>query len=345
LVQWARHSYLWAVAGGEPFAVKSDGVPFVFSENGHEHLALAPDGLSLLTTLPVAEVPVSWETLYPPPDASSPYGIHAGHQDARSSIDAVSQYVRIDLQTGSVQRLTDAPIGSSAGWEAYGDASWSNDGREILLPNIFIKSKNSMTSRPCVAVLDLSSHTPTCVQAIKRRGETGFHPIIGAEFAGGDKQRIRVIFMNRDESYEATEYQRVADGTWQVAGQIIGGGKAEHNGVEITVKEGLNEPPLLVAVNKQASRVLWDPNPQLKNFDLGEAAVYTWKWNWKDKEGQEGRGGLYKPLNYKPGQRYPLVIQTHGFSESRFNPSGVFPTAFAARALAAEGIAVLQVGI
>jgi dipeptidyl aminopeptidase/acylaminoacyl peptidase len=137
----------------------------------------------------------------------------------------------------------------------------------------------------------------------------------------------------------------VVDGTWRVAGQIKGGGKAEHNGIEITVKEGVNEPPLLVAVNKQASRVLWDPNPQLKNFDLGEAAVYTWKWNWKDKEGQEGRGGLYKPVNYKPGHHYPLVIQTHGFSESRFNPSGVFPTAFAARALAAEGIAVLQVGI
>jgi len=256
----------------------------------------------------------------------------------------VVQYVRIDLQAGSVQPLTDTPVGYSAGWEANGDASWSSDGKEILLPNIFIKSKNSVTTPPCIAVLELSSNTPACVQAIKRRGETGFHTIMGAEFAGGDKQRIRVIFMNHDESFEATEYQHVADGTWQVAGQIKGGGKAEHDGVEIMVKEGVNDPPLLVAVNKQASRVLWDPNPQLKNFDLGEAAVYTWKWSWKDKEGQEGRGGLYKPVNYKPGQRYPLVIQTHGFSDSRFIPSGVFPSAFAARALAAEGIAVLQVG-
>jgi dipeptidyl aminopeptidase/acylaminoacyl peptidase len=344
LVDWAPRTYLWAVAGGEPFAVKRDSAPFVFSDFGYEHLALSPDGRSLLTTLPVAEVPLSWETQYPPPDASSPHGIHAGHQDVRSGMASVLQYVRIDLQTGSVQALTDGPIGSSAGWEAYGDASWSSDGKEILLPNIFIKSTNSAISRPCVAVLDLSSNTPACVQAIKRRGETGFLPIRGAEFAGGDKQGIRVIFMNRDESYEATEYQRVADGTWQVAGQIKGGGKAEHNGVEITVKEGVNDPPLLVAVNKQASRVLWDPNPQLKNFGLGEAAVYTWKWSWKDKERQEGRGGLYKPVNYKPGQRYPLVIQTHGFSETRFSPSGVFPTAFAARALAAEGIAVLQVG-
>ena len=113
-----------------------------------------------------------------------------------------------------------------------------------------------------------------------------------------------------------------------------------HAGLEITVKQGLNEPPLLVATNKQTSRVIWDPNPQLKNLDLGQANVYT----WKDKKEREWKGGLYKPSNYKPGQRYPLVIQTHGFMKSEFQPSGVLPTAFAARALAAAGIVVLQIG-
>src|SRR5205807_50835 len=39
-----------------------------------------------------------------------------------------------------------------------------------------------------------------------------------------------------------------------------------------------------------------------------------------------------------------LVLQTHGFVASAFRPSGIFPTAFAARALAATGIVVLQVG-
>jgi dipeptidyl aminopeptidase/acylaminoacyl peptidase len=50
------------------------------------------------------------------------------------------------------------------------------------------------------------------------------------------------------------------------------------------------------------------------------------------------------PAGYEAGRRYPLVIQTHGFSESWFTPSGSFPTAFAARELAAAGIAVLQIG-
>jgi dipeptidyl aminopeptidase/acylaminoacyl peptidase len=110
------------------------------------------------------------------------------------------------------------------------------------------------------------------------------------------------------------------------------------SGFEVTVKQGLNQPPLLVAANKHTSRVIWDPNPQLKNIQLTKATAYT----WKDKDGRDWRGGLYLPPNYKAGQRYPLVIQTHGFTESAFIPSGLFPP-FAARELAAAGIAVLQV--
>jgi len=113
----------------------------------------------------------------------------------------------------------------------------------------------------------------------------------------------------------------------------------EHNGLDIKVEEAFDRPPMLVAVEKQASRVIWDPNPELKNIDLGEATVYT----WKDKEGRDRRGGLYRPTNFKLGQRYPLVIQTHGFVESEFRPSGLYPTAFAATELTAAGIIVLQV--
>src|SRR2546425_9310432 len=36
--------------------------------------------------------------------------------------------------------------------------------------------------------------------------------------------------------------------------------KVEANGLEVTVEEGINDPPLLVAKNSQTSRVIWDPN-------------------------------------------------------------------------------------
>jgi dipeptidyl aminopeptidase/acylaminoacyl peptidase len=105
------------------------------------------------------------------------------------------------------------------------------------------------------------------------------------------------------------------------------------------VKESFNESPLLAASDEGKSRTIWDLNPQLKSIEMGQATVYR----WMDTEGRQWKGGLYKPIGYIAGKRYPLVIQTHGFSEDQFRPSGIFPTAFAAQALATSGIMVLQV--
>jgi dipeptidyl aminopeptidase/acylaminoacyl peptidase len=328
---------LWAVVRGKSFEVRKDGAALVLFGGD---LALSPDGGSLVTTLPVPEVPPSWESLF-----RSGYPLNSSEHSAfpLQGGKSVRWYVRVDLMTSSVQALTDAPIASDAGWWAYGSPSWSNDGQEILLPGTFFRSKDLAPSRPCVAVLDLPSNTHSCVEMLKGHTETGveegYHRVDGAQFVAGDKHRIKVSFHTREWSPGATEYRRTADGSWQIATQSTDGAQI-YGDLELTVKQGLNDPPVLVAGNKQISRVIWDLNPQLKNVELGEASVYK----WKDNEQRERTAGLYKPINYKQGERYPLVIQTHGFVESQFVPAGLFPTADAARALAAAGIMVLQVG-
>jgi dipeptidyl aminopeptidase/acylaminoacyl peptidase len=330
--------YFWAVIGSKRFKVKKDGGPLA----SFGSFALSPDGQSLVTTLPVVDVPSAWETLYPPPPYTpSTHRIHAGHYDAKSS--HVHQYVRVDLQTGSIHSLTDAPLSDDAGWTAIGDPSWSDDGNEILLPNTFVKSNENAPSRPCVAVIDVSSGGSTCVEALKAHKtetimEQGYHLVWGARFVGRGTGLVMVAYISHeDETFRTIEYQHTHQNAWQAVREIKGAFPAEHEGLEVSIKQGLNDPPVLVAEDQQVSRVIWDPNPQLKNIELGEASVYT----WKDKEGRDWKAGLYKPSNYKAGQRYPLVIQTHGFDES-FRPSGAFPTAFAARALAAAGMVVLQ---
>jgi dipeptidyl aminopeptidase/acylaminoacyl peptidase len=329
---------LWAVIGNKRFEVKNDGAPLA----DFGSFALSPDGRSLVTSMPVLDVPSAWETLYPPPPSTvSKNRIHSGHYDAKSS--HVHQFVRVDLQTGSIESLTDAPLADDAGWLAVGDPSWSNDGREILLPNTFLKSKGTEPPRPCVALVQTSSGTSGCVEVLKAHKtetivEEGYHVVIGARFVGGTGRVMVAFISHEDQSYRTTEYQLTND-KWQAVREIKGLFPAEQNGLEVSVTEGLNDPPVLIVKNeKKTSRVILDPNPQLQNMELGQASVYT----WKDKEGRQWKGGLYKPPNYKSGQRYPLVIQTHGFAESEFRPSGVFPTAFAARALAAQGIIVLQ---
>jgi hypothetical protein len=329
---------LWAVVDGTRFEVKNETVPLAFIEE----ISLSPDGRSLLAKLPVIDVPSSWGVLYPPPYVPIPWHVEAGHQDPQSS--SVHQYVTIDLQTGSITSLTDAPTAADAGWWLFGSPSWSGDGQEVLLPGSFLKTKDNTPSRPCVAIVDVRSKTAACVETAKGRSEKGdveqgYHVVYSANFVHGDRHRVIVKFPNHYTFFpEAIEYRHTRDGGWQVAAQIKGPTENGLNGLEVSVKQGFNEPPRLVATDSQVSKVIWDPNPQLKSIELGEAVVYA----WKDKNGHQWKGGLYKPVHYEPGHRYPLVIQTHGFVEPEFRPSGVFPTAFAARALAAQGIMVLQ---
>jgi dipeptidyl aminopeptidase/acylaminoacyl peptidase len=331
-----RSKKLWAVISGKRFVVKAIGAPLV----PEGALSLSPDGQFLVTKLKVSEVPASWETLYPPSYASDAFNrVHAGSHD-------VQQYALINLQTGSARALTDAPVSDSAGWFTYGaDPVWSSDGQEILLPGTFLRSKKIVPSRPCIAVVDLPTLTSTCVETLKGHTENGgheegYHGIHSARFADVDKQRIIVTFhfAGDGSSRGTSEFHRSADGAWRIVAQRQGEHRAEGEEPEVAVEQGFDKPPQLVGTNKRASRVIWDPNPQLRNIELGQVSTYT----WSDREGREWRAGLYKPGNYKPGQRYPLVIQGHGFEEFEFRPSGVFPTAFAARALAGAGMVVLQ---
>jgi dipeptidyl aminopeptidase/acylaminoacyl peptidase len=335
----APKSYLWAVIGGRRFQVKHDGKPLVPVMDGMGRgLALAPDARSIVMKLPVPEVPSSWEALYPPPWKSSPLRIRAGHDTAK-------QFVRVALDGGAVQSLTDAPVSLDGGWIAYGSADWSSDGREIVLPGTFVKSKGEQASRPCVAIVAVGSDTSTCVELLKsshadNSDDKGSYTVIDSHFAGGNKQRVFVTFWKENWLTGTREYQR-SDDRWEMVREFDGDSQTGAHGLEVTVRQNISQPPLLVASVKGVSRVIWDPNPQLKDFDLGEARVFT----WRDKEGREQKGGLYEPANYRSGQRYPLVLQTHGFLEEGFRPSGTgFGPAYAARELAGAGIAVLQLG-
>ena len=211
-----------------------------------------------------------------------------------------------------------------------------------MLPDTFLKSKENAPSRPCVAIVDLLSHARDCVEVLKGQTETGFedgyHFVQAIQFVDGDKHRVAVSFARPPvyTLFDANEYQFGADDTWHLVRQSKGDPLARHNGFEVATREGVNDPPMLVAAGDSVSKVIFDLNPQLKTIELPEASVYT----WKDKQGQEWRGELFKPANYKPGQKYPLLIGTHGFEASDFMPTlGVWPT----RSLVGVGIVVLQV--
>ena len=62
------------------------------------------------------------------------------------------------------------------------------------------------------------------------------------------------------------------------------------------------------AADRSAWTQLTDPNPQVRNFTLGEEEEIT----WRSKDGKQVGGVLIKPVGYRAGQRYPLIVAIHG---------------------------------
>jgi dipeptidyl aminopeptidase/acylaminoacyl peptidase len=345
-------SELWASFHGKRIRVvdPQSGQPIPIHLEGQRALALSPNGQSVVTALTVRNVPIEWETMYPPPHSTSPYRLRAGQQSPdrfRGQRD-VSEYVLIDLVSGKTKPLTHAPVSTAAGWWAISRAAWSSDGRSVVLSDTFLPRNNPGTPEflnlPCVAVVDVVSGNLSCLERLKARStvnqDGGWTYVSDVRFEPG-KDWVTVLHQGVDgAAANSTTYVRLEDGSWK-GDPAVRALTSKTISVDVFVEQGPEIPPVLVASDRisKTRRIIWYPNPQLKGIEMGEVSVFK----WKDKAGRQWVGGLYKPPNPVRGKRYPLVIQTHGYDEQEFRPSGSFPTAFAAQELAGVGFVVLQV--
>jgi dipeptidyl aminopeptidase/acylaminoacyl peptidase len=342
-------SELWAAVGGSaaPVVNPTTRQPIAVYPEGTGNMALSPDGESLVTILAVEDIPKEWESKYPPSYPGFATLIKAGHQDlsAADGVFYVGEYVLVALKTGLITSLTGAPTAIRAGWWANDAApAWSDDGKAVVLPGTFVSDNFGPTARPCVAAVDLSrSHSWQCLEPLKRNLAMGFEPeykkIVTTSFVQGKNDEVVLKYRDPDNSHEgSTMFVSDASGAWQAHSERPQIGSPEPLIVEIRMS--FRESPKLVARDPATNewRVIWDPNPQLKDIDLGDPSLYR----WTDGTGREWSAILYKPSHNVPGERYPLVIQNHGFSEQRFAPSGGFPSAFVAQELSSAGIMVLH---
>jgi len=113
--------------------------------------------------------------------------------------------------------------------------------------------------------------------------------------------------------------------------------------MQIVLRQDPNTPPALYAINTASRRekMIREIDPQLRTrFTLGRVELV----HWKATDGRPWTGMLYYPVHYNVKRKFPLVIQTHGYSAKNFSLDGAFSTAFAAQPLANRDIAVLQTG-
>jgi len=330
---------LWTVLDGQRRQVldaKSYAAPT--AARGGANLSLSPDGRTVVAIL---------QAEHPPKTTWARYKAPPGYEKFHMPLDT-SAYHLIDLTNGAKTLLVNAPWGLNQDWHSYlVRASWSSDGQSLLLPDTFFpldvadpKEIAERESHPYITVLRLKSGQLTRVLAVRAGLDPQRYAVQDARF-----EDDRTVVVNFDRSFylpdqpPAAVFRQQANGTWRRLAATEDPRLARLP-IRIQKRENLNQPPVFVAEDRKSgvAQIFWDPNPQLKDIDLGPAQVIK----WKDDSGYEWEAGLLLPPGYTPGRRYPLVIQTHGFQKSQFLSSGIFTSAFAARALAAQGIAVLQ---
>jgi dipeptidyl aminopeptidase/acylaminoacyl peptidase len=238
----------------------------------------------------------------------------------------------LEVATGNIERLTNNFEVSETGLSFSPDSQW-----------IAYSSADDTTRFNM-------SNSRVYLRAIGDRGKpfrklgTSFDGDLGVGFWSKDSS---LIYFN--EGIRATNQLMMLDvksGTVRQVTEEKGSLSVsvdDDTGVVLINYSDPKTPPTMFttdSIQNASSRTSWrqltDPNPQVKQFALGEEEEIT----WKSKDGTTVGGVLVKPVGYKPGERYPLIVAIHGGPASADVLS--FNGGYGAQVYAGAGYAVLK---
>lgn len=315
-------------------------------------LALSPNGRWLITVAPVHSLPADWQD-YEPNSKWDALRLRSGNTYAMADENPwkASQYVLVNLDTGVVSPLVNAPAGRGLIFVAPTRAFWFEDSRRAILTDTFLPlndapDRKQAATSPAVAMTDIVAHTvsPIC---FLRQARTTDMSWFGVDDISWDQSthQVTVSYGNSQDTGgpqvpPAQKYSWRSGDSWEKATSTEFSGDADE--LSLAIVQGLDHPPVLTGrVQNHADELtIWDPNAQLNDVILGRVTTY----HWKDKFGNGRDGLLSLPPDYDPRVRYPLVIQPYGYDPHRFFSDGAFTTGYGGRALSAHGIVVLQMG-
>lgn len=320
-----------------------------YNQNGTEsfhELSLSPDGRYLIVVerVPVREIPAAWHQYR---DWYVQHSLATLGQ-LQEPYSWLARYVLVDLRAGASRVLVNAPVVIPR------PAIWAPTSDSVIISQTLSPIRNNSSAAEVRAAseggtLEVTIHTGAIRQlgvrchlaiAWTHDGVTcdAQPDVIETSF----KQLAKHTYFNatpassrRDAcpAAEVMHFQRL-NNRWRQLGAEVA------PRVDVTLKEGMNSPPeLYYRIQGASERLLWRLNPLSSAQHVIKEKLLKWEWS----KGRQITAGLYYPLGYVRGRRYPLVIQTHGFDPYRYEYFGPYPTAFAARPLAARGMFVLQI--
>ena len=337
-----RPAELWVRYGGRTWSLTRDsqrnGGSYPVAAQALFHLSIAPNGHGLVAARTANEVDPRWRQLK---SYSPRYDLaHLQRPEGDPSLDWdwPWEYVYFDLRSGRSWSIANAPSSVTAGYGGTATASWSKDSKAVVFTNTFLIQDSSPDLPPqlsacAVAVSFVEQSSTSCVARSPYPAQSVF---VRAGTLRALNHTASLIWSDGHvDQYSYNGGQWVPLALPPVTPETI-----ECNRVDVELRQGLNDAPALWGVDAETRKTkqLWDPNPQLGRAHWGHVSVYQ----WTGEDGYHWHAGLVLPPSYVAGHRYPLVIQTHGFRRDLYLTDGPYTTAFAAQALAARGMIVLQ---
>ena len=299
----------------------------------------SPDGRYIVVggRVSTAEVPEAWNRYR---DRFLESVSRYDAQRIPSTTSLLGRYELVDTATGNSRVLLDSPI-----WRPYSEPVWLPDSQSVVLSNVFLPYENVAG----IEQKEREQHRFTIEVNISNGKLTkiGDAQLRALQWDGWASRLIcetvpapgKFMAMNSSRSAKPLPlvYLVKNGDKWQQSS----GSRQEEMGLEIILREGINDSPKIYArlPTTNQERLLLDLNPQFQGLRFGRVEEIQWRWS----KGHVIKAGLYYPPDYVPGKRYPLVIQTHEWAAHRFWIDGPWTTGYAAQPLAAKGIMVLQV--
>jgi hypothetical protein len=293
-------------------------------------MSLSPDGVHLLLQTEATHIPNTWSEYEDPflQPSMRKSGIPGAHTD-------VFQYELVDTTTGASQVVFDAPIPTFGS-----EMAWSPDSQSVVASDIYLSlnlgdspERELRRAHTFLVEFEIPSRQVTKIsyEDLRLLGWDPKSGVVACDVGRIDSLNGRIT----PKAY----FRKRGEAVWSKASAPEQTG--EPSLPDIVLDEGMNTPPHIVAIDPSSGRksLLMNLNIQFKNLVFARVEEIT----WKDSRGTEVKGGLYWPPGYVTGEKFPVVIQTHGWQSDRFWVDGPWATAFAAQALAGKGFFVLQV--
>ncbi len=300
---------------------------------------MSPNGRWAISLAHAADIPADWIVEYATYSGlgsiEKEYGENPAIAVPRRRI---FQYVLLDTITGDIRPLLRAPIT----WGRMA-VHWSADSESVIVGNTHLPLHDASDKE-----LEMRHDTASVVEIDIDTGL--FSPIESYDIATGNSlygtQRpsndVLVVQYGLSESDDPVSvlYRRSPTGKWLLQDDEIKPKLVSP--VTVFIQQDVDTPPDLAATDHTSGQTkrITNFNPTLREKIVERVENFK----WIDGNGRSWEGGLLYPPGFRRDRRYPLIIQTYGYSPDRFLLDGAstITSAFAARPLAGAGFIVLQ---